>query len=220
METLGDRVKKRRNELGISQQDLARMVGAGQGTIGHLEGGRNKTFKDILALAAALQTTPEYLQYGTEGEHKNETFPRIPSENDYVLIPQFTAKGACGDGEWNEHVEIRGNLAFKRDWMEKMGLKKENLEVIYAKGDSMLPTIADGAAVLLDHSKIIPQEGKVYMIYRAGNGIIIKRMARDRDGSWLYQSDNANKTQFPDLFPLSDDKIMARVVWQGGSSTL
>lgn len=221
MSKFGKRVKAKRVELGYSQSELAEIVGAGQATIGHIESGRNQTYRDIVSLAKALKTTPEYLLTGQNDiQNNDEDFPKPPNEKDYVLIPQYTAKGECGQGDLNEHVEIKGELAFKKEWLQKSGLSQKNLEALYAKGDSMFPTITDGAAVLVDHSKTSPIENKVFLIHRSGNGLIIKRLVRDREGGWVYQSDNTNKSQFPDMYPLDEDDIRGRVVWQGGMGGL
>src|SRR5690606_28835627 len=76
--------------------------------------------------------------------------PNTPSESDYALIPQYTAKGDCGNGYLNDHVEVNGGLAFKREWLRRIGAKPENCYVIYADGDSMEPYIFEGDVVLFD----------------------------------------------------------------------
>lgn len=59
----GERVKARREELGLSQAELSRRVGyTSRSTIGKIEIGESDVSRDkIIALANALQTTPEYL---------------------------------------------------------------------------------------------------------------------------------------------------------------
>lgn len=148
---------------------------------------------------------------------KHSDLPPPPSDKDYVLIPEYEIKAECGSGEFCEHVTIRGELAFKKSWLASRGLKKENLEVIFAKGDSMFPSLEDGEAVLIDKSQTTPREGKIFLILRYENGLVFKRIMRDKDGGWLYQSDNQNKAQFPDLYPLSGDKIIGMAVWRGGN---
>ena len=44
---------------------------------------------------------------------------------------------------------MRSGLAFKRDWLARMGLRPENLSVIAANGESMAPTIHDGEVLLI-----------------------------------------------------------------------
>lgn len=69
--TFNDRVRSRRKELGLSQQELAKLTGIGQSSIGQIENGRNKSTTKILELAKALQTTPEYLMHGIKIQKNN-----------------------------------------------------------------------------------------------------------------------------------------------------
>lgn len=64
LNTLSDRVKFARQRLNISQAHLAHMIGVSQGTIGHIESGRNKGSKWVVAIAKALNVTVEWLLYG------------------------------------------------------------------------------------------------------------------------------------------------------------
>lgn len=60
--TLGERVKKMRHELHMSQQELAIRMGYSSGSsINKIEKGRPVTQKIIVRLADALHTTPSYL---------------------------------------------------------------------------------------------------------------------------------------------------------------
>src|SRR5688500_14364913 len=54
---IADRVAERRSELGLSQQDLARLVGTTQSAIARLErGGRPPRIDTLLKIAEALDT--------------------------------------------------------------------------------------------------------------------------------------------------------------------
>lgn len=56
------RIKKRREELGLSLADVARPVGVNKSTVQRWESGGMNAGQDKLAkLAVALHTTPEYL---------------------------------------------------------------------------------------------------------------------------------------------------------------
>ena len=61
--TIGDRIKQRRMELGMSQEELAHKLGyKSRSSINKIElGGQNLTQKKIKRIADALDTTPEYI---------------------------------------------------------------------------------------------------------------------------------------------------------------
>lgn len=144
-----------------------------------------------------------------------------PSSDDYALIPQYSAHGECGEGALNEHVEVNGGLAFKRDWLRRMGAKPQHLFVIYACGSSMEPYIFEGDVVLFDSSDTEPRDRQVYAIRRPDGSLSIKRMAQQISGNWLIRSDNQDKTRYPDeeVSPTSmhDIPIVGRVIWRGGA---
>lgn len=63
MSTIGDRIRKRREELGLSQDELGKRIGyKSRSSINKIElGWRNLTQSKIKAIADALETTPSYI---------------------------------------------------------------------------------------------------------------------------------------------------------------
>jgi SOS-response transcriptional repressor LexA len=64
MNNFGDRVRLRRDQLGMSQDDLGRAAGISQSTVAQIERGRNQGTKHILNLGKALKVRAEWLQTG------------------------------------------------------------------------------------------------------------------------------------------------------------
>ncbi|MCL6397243.1 MULTISPECIES: helix-turn-helix transcriptional regulator [Pectobacterium] len=62
--TLAERVKKRRQELSITQAQLAGMSGVSQQAINRIESGLISRPRYILEMSRALQCEAEWLQYG------------------------------------------------------------------------------------------------------------------------------------------------------------
>jgi len=59
---LGDKVKMLRNEMKITQQKLAEVIGVSQSTIGMIEGNNQGASNDtLIKLANALNTTVDFL---------------------------------------------------------------------------------------------------------------------------------------------------------------
>ncbi|MDH0640645.1 helix-turn-helix domain-containing protein [Pseudomonas sp. GD03860] len=181
--------------------------------------------ENLFALAAATGVSAEWLANGTgdmlESTGKGADDSGSPNEKDYALIPQYSAKGSCGEGYFNEHVQTTEGLVFKRDWLRRMGAKPENLFVIYADGDSMEPYIFEGDVVLFDVSQVEPKDKQVYVIRRPDGGNSIKRLNHQLSGAWVIRSDNPDKVNYPDE-PVSDAAMhdmpfIGRVIWRGGS---
>jgi len=79
--TVGDRIKRRRIALGMSQEELARKVGyKTKSSISKMEKGfRDASQSKLLELATALECSVEYLLLGTEksphdGGQKEEVY--------------------------------------------------------------------------------------------------------------------------------------------------
>jgi phage repressor protein C with HTH and peptisase S24 domain len=226
METLGSRIARLRRAKKLSQTELGNECGweKGQARIGNYEKDKREPgLSDLRAIARALGVGLIEL---IEGPQSSTTEPSSeynysPTATDYALVPQYTAHGAAGNGQLNDHVEVKGGLVFKRDWLARMGLRDRNLHVIYVQGHSMEPTVCDGDVVLLDETQTTPRDRRIYAIRKPNGELIIKRLIQTITGGWLIRSDNEDKRAYPDQ-PISDTdieqiQIVGRVVWHGGA---
>jgi len=201
----------------MSESELSRRSKVPQPTINRILSGESSSPRrpTIDPLAKALGIPPDWLMFGGADDESGS-----PSSEDYALIPQVTARGSSGSGYLNDHIEVCGELAFKKDWLARMGLKENNLSVMYNSGESNWPTLSDGEVLLVDKAQTSPKDGKMYAMSNADGEIIIKRLIRDLMGGWLIRSDSQDKTRYPDM-PVSDEalrtlEIFGRVVWRGG----
>lgn len=226
METLGSRIARLRRAKKLSQTELGNECGweKGQARIGNYEKDkREPSLSDLRAIANALEVS---LMELIEGEisamaESSGGYNYSPAATDYSLVPQYTALGAAGNGQLNDHVEVKGGLVFKRAWLARMGLRDRHLHVIYVQGHSMEPTICDGDVVLLDESQTTPRDSRIFAILKGNGELIIKRLIQSVTGGWVIRSDNDDKRIYPDE-PISDSdieslKIVGRVVWHGGA---
>lgn len=67
MNTLSERLKRRRTELNLTQADLAVIAGVKQQTIQQIESGSTKRPRFLLEIASALECNPSWLLYGSQG---------------------------------------------------------------------------------------------------------------------------------------------------------
>jgi len=60
---LGDKIKSRREQLGLTQRELAKQVGMNQSRISEVESGERKqmSLKNLRAMARALGVSADYL---------------------------------------------------------------------------------------------------------------------------------------------------------------
>ena len=98
--------------------------------------------------------------------------------------------GSCGGGSDNEDLEEQ-IIKIDRsiiDSMHPIG-SSINVEAIKATGDSMEPTIKDGATVLLDRNNTNIAKSGIFVI-RTQNGLLIKRISQNIHGGIDIMSDN------------------------------
>lgn len=207
---------------GKKKGEIASACGVQPSAVTQWISGESKSLKpeNLYALAEATGFRAEWLAIGRPPEREDEAQPGSPSEKDYALIPQYNARGSSGNGYLNDHVEITGGMAFRRDWLKRMSLREENLRVLHNRGDSNWPTLSDDEILMIDVSQVEPSNGSMFAMYDPDSEVIIKRLIRDMAGGWVIRSDNQDKTRYPDM-PISDEgmrgvEIIGRVVWRGG----
>lgn len=91
-----------------------------------------------------------------------------PSYDDWSDVRGFPQEVGLGDGvEGNEYAEAH-KLKFRKKSLDGKRLRPHTLAVVYGKGDSMLPRIHPGDAILFDTSDTIPKDGKLYVVHAPG----------------------------------------------------
>ncbi|WP_332308403.1 XRE family transcriptional regulator [Pseudomonas asplenii] len=185
----------------------------------------------MLALANALSVRVEWLEYG-RGEMRDAPPPApagvaepestyrgfdLGEDPSYSGVTQLSARAAAGSGADNSHVEIRGVLAFKSDWLRANRLNPKGLDVIYAEGDSMDPTINSGDVLLVDRSKFEPRDGQIFALQSESKGTIVKRLVKSEIDGWIIRSDNPRyRDEMLRDGEINEVRIIGRVVWRGG----
>lgn len=217
-----DRIKKARAHAGLTQGQLADAVGVKQASISDLETGKSQSSSYSASIAKICGVDALWLEKGrgemlvTASAETGTLYS--PKESDYALIRQYSAVGECGGGYLNDHVELSEGLAFKRDWLARIGAKAENLAVIYATGDSMEPYIFDGDVVLFDASDTQPKHGQVYVVRRPDSSVSIKRLVQHLTGDWVIKSDNPDRSEERvSAETIHELPFVGRVIWRGGN---
>ncbi len=108
-ETTGDRIKKERLRLGMSQQDVADLAGINKMTISSLERGRtvNPSAENVKPIAIAIRVNPEWLTTGEGDKHqRSPTQTRIKSALKDADITVMDLVEACGGRLAPETVEL------------------------------------------------------------------------------------------------------------------
>lgn len=160
MDTLAKRLKSAREQAGLSQASLAKLIGTGQSTIGSIENGRNQGSGKLLQIARALNVLPEWLETGRGQMRPNKeadsqpfdanVIPAAVGERRIPLLNYVQAGVFCDPGQ---------NFTF--EGMEYLLTDLDLSERAFAlqiKGDSMHPEFKEGDRIIVD-CEVSPRPG-------------------------------------------------------------
>lgn len=203
-----------------SQADLARAARIKPPSVSDWFTGRTKTLRGetLLAVASALRVNPEWLNTGRgpmrpAGNSSEPVFRVAEAGGAHGAtseIELIDARGSCGGGAIVWELEERPPLVKEAAWFKRYGVRAEDLIAVFADGDSMAEFIVDGDIVIFDTSKTGPRSGVIFLVDHP-DGLKIKRMRRDIDGSWVLESMNADKRRYPDEKILPDQADLLRI---------
>lgn len=136
---IAERVKKRRKKLNLTQSQLAEIVGTDQQAIQRVEAGLTKNPRNLAKLAAALQTSPEYLRFGV-GEMDNATV--VASAGNYLPLISLVQAGVWTDIQELHHLDVE---------LYPCPIKcSRHAFIVKVEGESMLPRFEEGDLIYVD----------------------------------------------------------------------
>lgn len=202
------------SELAVGNPDLYRNM---------VKRGTDPTFEKATRLAEALGLEVSFIDRET-GQPVGPGRPPLPVKNaktiadeKFSLIPRYEVQASAGTGLAVLTEDVIDALAFRTDWLRRLGVDPGQAGLIQAFGDSMAPTIIDGALMLVDLRQDQPiRHGCIYVIFRDGD-LIVKRIDRSTDdGTVELISDNKRyRKQTVSVGQLAEMRIPGRVVWVG-----
>ena len=177
--TIGEKIIKRRIELGMSQDELAKKVGyKDRSSIARIESGeRDIRQSSVMKFAEALNTTPAWLMdisdSSTPKQKTESNAQLLPSE--YIrMIPCFeSASAGFGTDAQNRIIElIPIYIVNEQEAAETI--------CIIVRGDSMHPRIEDGDIVQV-HKQDTAETGDIVVILD-GDEAFVKRFIHGKNG--------------------------------------
>lgn len=154
------------------------------------DGTSDPKMSNMVAFAQAAGVSLDWLLMGV-GEITNQvnTTPVASNQSDYEYVRLHDISASAGHGAFPYESNSNRRIAFRKDWLNTKGLHIKNLEAIYARGDSMEPTIPDGATILIDRARNHPIDGKIYVL-RIDDALFVKRVQKLPTGGLRLISDN------------------------------
>lgn len=158
MTTLSERLTSLMNEKGISQAELARLIGIKQPSVFKILNGETRNPKKILEIATVLNVDPHWLKTGEGDPDPSYRIVEVsePQNPNTVRIDILDVEASAGNGAYLSPTEQgllsqEFDLTFFRQQFGRADAK--HLKLITVKGDSMAPTLESGDLLYVDISE-------------------------------------------------------------------
>jgi SOS-response transcriptional repressor LexA len=146
---------------------------------------------------------------------KNAEFaPSAAESEEFVDVKRVNVKLSAGHGAVEDIEETVGFLKFTRSFLRSIGVSAVAARVVTVDGPSMEPDIRDGAVLLVNTNNREPVHGGVFALARAHEGLIVKKLYRNRHGKWVARSINSEYLDIP-IGPGEPITIIGRAHWMG-----
>lgn len=203
--SIGDRIKKKRQLIGLTQDELASKIGISRPSVVQWETGKASPKGARLNLIAdILGCSPDWLLVGGDDEPR----PERPQKN--LDINNIITDGLVGDKDLPIYSSAQGGktgMVVSFDAIEVVKRPAPLMGVkggygMYVVGDSMEPVYRQGDILLVHPSKPAGKGDDVVIIMTDGNGhhdAMVKRLVSQND-DWV------NMEQFNPASPIKIEK--------------
>lgn len=179
--TKGERIKQRREQLGISQTELAECIGTSKQNLYKYENDiiTNIPSDRVEALAKRLNTSPAYIM----GWNESDSLPSPAITEDTVTFPVITSVAAHYDGVSTDESAAGEKIEVPRAYLK--GRKAEDFCAMRVRGDSMYPDFRNGDIVLVLKQSTMNHSGEIGVISYGDDEMTIKRINYVDGEDWL-----------------------------------
>lgn len=154
MTSMGNRIRKRRKDLKLTQKHIAEHVGVKTPSVTQWESGEYKpNGENLLRLAAVLETTPEWITDG-EGLAGRVSPPAGNTERGPAIRGSVPLISEVQAGKWTEIVDSF-QPGDAEEWRETTSNVSSRSFALRVKGDSMInshgaPSFPPGCVLIVD----------------------------------------------------------------------
>jgi len=151
-----------------------------------------------------------------EPEHMGSRVVTDVDQTGMIRLPVYSeVHASAGPGTMPTSELADGIMALDRRFLRDQGAVPEQCAVIWARGDSMMPTIPDGSALVVDRSQVDVADGCIMVLNVAGS-LLVKRVQRLTSGEIRLISDNRDyEPEVLAQHQLEQLRVIGRVVYFG-----
>ncbi|WP_191969578.1 S24 family peptidase [Neorhizobium galegae] len=168
----------------------------------------------VIEIADATGVSVAWLM---SGDGSPTSGSRSLANDNVVRLPRFDARASAGRGLIPVNEMPVGEVAFARDFLRNLGANPDYCYILEARGDSMWPTIPDGALLIADASKTEVDDGRIYH-FNVVDRALVKRARWSMDGKLFLTSDNVAAGYPPEEFTadrIDELRVGGRIMFTG-----
>lgn len=228
MESFGKRIARLRENVGLSQSDLARAVGVKPQSIQAIESGKAKGSKHVVAIAKKLNVSPDYLQTGRGAEYRNEHDDHQIIEQRHISeIAVVGGAGLGGEAILENFTDANGNTlssdavlgrwGFPDEYLTELRIEPNDVRIIEISGDSMRRPdgtgLHSGDRVMVWLKDRNPTPPGIFALWD-GFGIVVKRLERiPKSDPPAIRLISDNPVHTPYELTGEEVNIIGRLIW-------
>lgn len=214
--TTGQRLKQIKRELNLTAAQLAEMLKIPARTIGGYERDEAPPNQKFLnALIEVLHIDVNWFLTGRGNKYLDENYSGNADCFDIPVRGDVNASMGYGVTVYNE--SRTAGYSISKKLASDLGISRSRTEMIFAQGDSMLPTIEGGDSLLVDHSRKEIYDGKIYCV-RIDGQLYAKRLQKIPPNTVRIVSDNEKYRSFEIDFSKDIDfdfEVIGEIRWWG-----
>lgn len=214
--TTGQRLKQIKRELNLTAAQLAEMLKIPARTIGGYERDEAPPNQKFLnALIEVLHIDVNWFLTGRGNKYLDENYSGNADCFDIPVRGDVNASMGYGVTVYNE--SRTAGYSISKKLASDLGISRSRTEMIFAQGDSMLPTIEGGDSLLVDHSRKEIYDGKIYCV-RIDGQLYAKRLQKIPPNTVRIVSDNEKYRSFEIDFSKDIDfdfEVIGEIPWWG-----
>lgn len=132
---------------------------------------------------------------------------------DAVPVRRLDVAASAGPGALASDDRLAGVERMPATMLRRLAVDPTALSMIVARGDSMLPTIADGDDILVDTADRRVRSRPGVFVLRIDGTLLVKRLHL-AGGQVVVESDNPAASAIAPI-PAAEADVVGRVVWLG-----
>lgn len=228
--SISNRINQRLKALNLSGVDVSKSLKVTSGAVSQwCNGGSHPSAGHLLNLSTLLQCSPQWLQSGeglspnlvqeTAQPYTKNVRHQSSIEGDAVDLALLVEKeNTLGSGLTQIVILKEQTLRFPQSIFEQQNVNTENAACCQVTGNAMEPILPGGSTVILDQSKTLIEDGKLYVINHGGR-LRVKKLYSEANSVRIHSTHH----DYQDLILSGEDlkhfNILGKVIWSASFHT-